>query len=64
MLQRIYPGPFSVELRKKDINDVIVLIEYKDDIELVCRDGYKKCCYLILAGLIVNYKEQVFITSI
>ena len=33
-------------------------------IELVCVDGYKKHCYPILTGFIVDYTEQVLITGI
>ena len=51
-------------LKKRDTNDVATLLEDKDDIELVCVDGYKRRCYLLLAGLIMNYVEQVFITGI
>ncbi len=36
----------------------------KDGIELVCADGYKRRCYPVLAGLMVDYKEQVLITGI
>ena len=43
----------------------MALLEYsKDGIELVYTNGYKKCCYLVLASFIVNCKKQVFITSI
>ena len=47
-------------LKKKDINDVAALFKYKNSIKLVCANGYKICCYPILAGFIVDYKEQVF----
>ena len=36
----------------------------KDGIELVYADEYKKYCYLLLAGFMVDYEKQVFITSI
>lgn len=52
-------------LRKEDTNDVVILLEYyKDDIKLVYIDNYKRCCYLILTGFIIDYKEQVLIISI
>ena len=31
---------------------------------MICADGLKHRCYPILAGVIVDYKEQVFITGI
>ena len=64
MLQCTYSSFPSVELRKKDTNDVVALVEHKDGIELVCTDGYKRRCYPVLAGLMVDYEEQVFITGI
>ncbi len=42
-----------------------VLKEYYDDgIEMICADGLKRHCYPILAGVMVDYKEQVLITGI
>ena len=44
---------------------ITALLEYtKKGIELVCADGYKRRCYPILAGLMVDYEEQVLITGI
>lgn len=57
ILQYTYPSFFLVDLRKRDTNDVVILLEHKDGIELVCADGYKNYCYLILAGLMVDYKD-------
>lgn len=52
-------------LRKRDADDIIALLEYaKDAIKLINTDGYKKRCYSILAGLMVNFKVQVFIIGI
>ncbi len=51
-------------LKKRDTNDIAALLEYKDGIELVFVNGYKRRCYPILAGLIVDYEEQVLITGI
>lgn len=51
-------------LRKIDIDNVVILLEDKKSIELVYADGYKRGYYPILAGFIVDYKEQVFIISI
>ena len=31
---------------------------------MIYADGFKRYCYLILAGIIVDYKEQVFIIGI
>ena len=64
ILQRIYPSLSFVELRKEDNNNVATLLEHKDGIKLVCADGYKRRCYPILAGLMVDYKEQILITCI
>ena len=64
MLKRTYPSlPFD-ELRKEDTNDIAALLEHKDGIELVYVDGYKRRCYPVLAGLMMDYKEQVLITGI
>ena len=44
---------------------MIALLEYlKNGIELVYIDGYKRRCYPVLASFIVDYEEQVLITSI
>ena len=64
MLQHTYPSLLFVELKKEDTNNVAALLEHKDDIKLVYLDGYKRYCYLILAGLMVDYEEQVFIIGI
>ena len=64
MLQPTYLSLLSVKLRKKDTNNVAILPKYKDGIKLVLADSYKRRCYLVLAGLIVDYEKQVFITSI
>ena len=64
MLQCIYPSFSSVQLRKEDTNDIAALLEHKDGIELVYVDSYKRRCYPVLAGFMVDYKEQVFITGI
>lgn len=65
MLQYIYPNFFLVNFKKKIYtDDISVLFGYKDGIELVNTNRYKKCCYPVLASLIVNYKEQALITSI
>ena len=37
---------------------------YKQDIEMICVDDLKHRCYPILAGVIVDYEEQVLITRI
>lgn len=52
-------------LRKRDTNNIVSLfMYYKDVIELIYKDGYKKYCYLVLIDLIVDYKKQVFIIGI
>ena len=56
--------PFFWFYKKRNTNDVIVLLEYKNGIKLVYANGYKRRCYPILADFIVDYKEQVLITGI
>ena len=65
MLQRTYSSLSSVNFKKKgDTNDVVALLKYKDGIKLVYTNDYKKRCYLVLVGLMVDYKEQDLITDI
>lgn len=52
-------------LRIGNTNDIIAVLQnYKNDIELMFANGYKRRCYLVLAGFMVDYKEQVFIIDI
>ena len=51
-------------LKKADTNDVAALLEYKYGIKLVCANSYRRRCYLVLAGLMVDYEEQVSIIGI
>ena len=44
--------------------DIALLKTYKEGIEIRCADGFKRCCYLVFAGLMVDYKEQVLITGV
>ena len=45
-------------LKKYDVDEITVLLEYlKDGIELRYTKRYKKRCYPILIGFIVDYKE-------
>lgn len=49
----------------KDILIKIVLQRYyNEDIEMICTNGFKRCCYLILMSVIVDYKKQVLIIGI
>ena len=49
----------------KNILIKTALQEYYDKgIEMICVDGLKRHYYSILAGVIVDYKEQVLITKI
>ena len=64
MLQHTYPNLSSVELRKRDTNNVVALLKHKDGIELMCADGYKRCSHPVLASLMIDYKELVFIKGI
>lgn len=40
------------------------MFEHEDGIELIFADSYKRRCYSVLVGLIVDYKEQVLIIEI
>lgn len=64
ILQYTYLNLSFDKLRKKITNNVVTLFEHKNRIELICKDGYKKYCYQILADFIVDYYEQVLIISI
>lgn len=65
MLQCIYLSFLSIDLKKRDINNIIMLLEYiKDGIKLVYINGYKHYCYLVLANLMVDYEKQVLIANI
>ena len=44
--------------------DIALLETYKEGIEIWCTNGFKRRCYPVLAGLMVDYKEQVFITGV
>lgn len=64
ILQHISPSFFFVEFKKKDTNDFAILLEHKNGIELIYVDDYKRCCYPILVGFMVDYKKQVLIIGI
>ena len=44
--------------------DIALLETYKEGIEIRCANSFKQRCYPLLAGLMVDYKEQVFITGV
>ena len=44
--------------------DIVLLKIYKEGIEIRCSDGFQQRCYPVVAGLMIDYKEQVLITSI
>lgn len=62
--QHTYPSFLSIELKKRDTNNIAALLENKESIKLVCAYGYKRPCYLVLVNVMVYYKEQVLITGI
>ena len=64
MLQRIYSSFFFIDVKKKNIKNTAVLLEHKDCIELICEDSYKRYWYFVLAGIMMDYKKQVFIIGI
>ena len=46
------------------ILDKALLEIYKEAIEIRCANGFKRRCYSVFAGLIVDYKEQVLIIGV
>ena len=44
--------------------DIALLKTYKEGIKIRCANGFKQCCYPVLAGLMVDYEEQVLITGV
>ena len=44
--------------------DIALLEIYKEGIEIRYANGFKQRCYSVLAGLMVDYKEQVLITGV
>lgn len=60
ILQHIY---LLLTLRKKNTNNVSILLEYKNNIKLIYINSYKKCYYLIFTGFIINYKRKNFIIN-
>lgn len=52
---------FLLTLREKDTINVVVLLQHKDDIELMYIDGYQKYCYFMLVDLIVDFEEKVLL---
>lgn len=51
-------------VKNRNTNNIATLFEYKNGMELVCANSYKKCCYPVLVGLMVDYEEQVLVTGI
>lgn len=64
ILQNIYPSFFFVDFKKVNSINIVILLKYKDNIELVYTNGYEKHCYFIPINLIVDYKKQVLIKNI
>ena len=46
------------------ILDIVLLETYKKGIEVWYANCFKQHCYLIFAGLMVDYEEKILITSI
>ena len=44
--------------------DIALFETYEEGIEIRCANCFKRRCYSILAGLMVDYKEQVLITGV
>lgn len=65
MLQFTYPSLSTNNFKKKRYWWYYTTAKMaKDGIKLVCTDGYKKRYYFVLVSFRVDYKEQVFFTSI
>ncbi len=64
MLQRKCPSSTCKWLGTNNILDIALQETYKKGIEIRCANNFKRYCYLILATLMVDYKEQVLITGI
>ena len=47
-------------------NSILLALETlaRDGFIITCADGYNRKCYPIIAGFMVDYEEQVLITSI
>lgn len=57
ILECTYLSHLSIDFNKRNLNNILKLLEYKDIIELMYIDVYKKCWYLLLADFMVDYKE-------
>lgn len=65
MLQHTYLNFTIINFEKKNINNIILLLQYvKDNIKFLYVDGYKKDYCFILLCFIVDWKEQVFVIGI
>lgn len=65
MLQYIYPSVSFVDFKKKSTDNILVLLKFtKDGTRLVYINSYKKRCYSVLIGFIMDYKKQVLIICI
>lgn len=64
ILQHIYSYYSFVNFKKKKINNIEILFEYKNKIKLICTDGYKRYDYFLLTSFMIDYKKQVLIISI
>lgn len=64
MLQHTYYSLSSLTLRNEDTEDIVALFDYKDGIDLMSTDGYKKLYYPVLADFMIDYKDHVFVTDI
>lgn len=52
------------QLDVNNILDIVLQEIYKESIEICYTNNFKQYCYLIFAGLIIDYKKQVLIISI
>ena len=64
MLQRKCPSLTCSQFDANNILNITFQNTYKEGIIIWCANGFKRHCYPILVGLIVDYEEQVLITGI
>ena len=55
---------YSRLIATNDVLDIALFKTYNECIEILCANDFKRRCYLVLVGLIVDYEEQVLITGV
>lgn len=57
MLQHHYLSFFLLILKKEETHDVVKVLKHKDGIQFVFANANKRCCFSVLASLMMDYKE-------